>query len=66
MCAERIQRLLMAIVLGVALLLFLNSYILYGAILQSFVILMIISWSIFDFCPSIWIFSKFTSSCEKK
>lgn len=66
MCAEKIQRFLMAIVLTVALFLFADGQLLYAMILQTLVIIMVIIWALFDFCPSLWIFKKVFGSCTKK
>ncbi|HEX5623141.1 MAG TPA: phosphoribosylaminoimidazole synthetase [Sulfuricurvum sp.] len=66
MCAEKIQRLLMAIVLTISMVLFMEGYTQYGIFLQSFVILMIVVWAIKDFCPSLWGFTKIFGSCGKK
>ena len=66
MCAEKIQRLLMAIVLTISLVLFYQGFALYGMILQAFVIAMIIVWALTDFCPSIWIFTKLFGKCPTK
>jgi len=66
MCAERIQKFLMATVLVVALFLFLNSFIFLATIIQGFVIAMILAWAIFDVCPALWILKKFTPSCKEK
>ena len=65
MCAEKIQRFLMAIVLTVALVLMAMGpgFIGYGVILQTFVIVMVIVWAVTDFCPSIWLFKKLFGSC---
>ena len=65
MCAERIQRFLMAVVLTVALVLMAMGpgFIGYGVILQTFVIVMVIVWAVTDFCPSIWLFKKLFGSC---
>lgn len=65
MCAERAQRILMAIVLLVALYL-LTQMSIFGIILQGFVIAMILVWAFTDFCPSISIFRMFLPSCYKK
>ena len=60
MCASRIQRYMMAIVLSISLYLmkFMPELMLMGfvvgEILMVFVILMIAVWAIFDFCPSLW------------
>ena len=66
MCAEKIQRFLMAIVLTAAMLLFANGQLLYAMILQTLVIVMVIVWAITDFCPSLWVFKKVFGSCYKK
>ena len=65
MCAEKIQRFLMAFVLLVAFY-FMSIGSIVGIILQFFVIGMIIIWAITDFCPSLWIFGKIFGHCEKK
>ena len=66
MCAEKIQRFLMAIVLTLSMALTAYGYAQYGMALQGFVILMIVVWAITDFCPSIWLFSKLFGTCTKK
>lgn len=66
MCAEKIQRFLMAIVLTFSMVLTAYGYTLFGMVLQGFVILMIIVWAITDFCPSLWLFGKLFGSCSKK
>ena len=66
MCAEKIQRFLMAIVLTLSLFLFSQGFTLYGMILQGFVILMILVWAIVDFCPSLWVFGKLFGKCPSK
>jgi len=66
MCAERIQKFLMATVLAIALFLFLNSYIFLATIIQGFVIAMILAWGLFGICPALWILKKFTPSCEEQ
>lgn len=66
MCAEKIQRFLMAIVLTAAMLLFASNQILYAMILQTLVIVMVIVWAIADFCPSLWVFKKVFGSCYEK
>lgn len=66
MCAEKIQRFLMAIVLTAAMLLFASNQILYAMILQTLVIMMVIVWAIADFCPSLWVFKKVFGSCYEK
>lgn len=64
-CAERLQRVLMAIVLCLAFYLISvqNSF---GMLILGFVIVMVFVWAITDFCPSIWIFKKLIGSCCDK
>ena len=64
MCAERIQRLLMAIMVGVVLFLFNNSMVMVGNIIGGFIIVMIIIWAFTNFCPSIWAFKKMFGACD--
>jgi hypothetical protein len=64
MCAERMQRILMAIVLSVIACLFYSGVTTVALILQSFVILMILVWAFTNFCPSIWIFEKLFGKCD--
>ena len=64
MCAQKIQRLLMAIVLSIATY-FMSQGVIIGFILQAFVIGMILIWAIFDFCPSLFVFSKLFGNCDK-
>ncbi len=66
MCAEKIQRFLMAIVLTLALFLFASNQMLYAMIIQTLVIVMVIVWAIFDFCPSLWLFEKIYGKCPQK
>lgn len=66
MCAERIQRFLMAAIIA------LGTWLLYsgvseGVYLLGFVVVMIIAWGIFDFCPSIFFIKKMGARpCYKK
>ena len=66
MCAEKIQRFLMAIVLTLALFLFASNQMLYAMIVQTLVIVMVNVWALFDFCPSLWLFEKIYGKCPKK
>jgi hypothetical protein len=63
MCAEKIQRFLMAIVLTICMVLFAVGEMGYAVILQTFVIFMVIVWAFTDFCPSLWAFTKLFGSC---
>jgi hypothetical protein len=66
MCAERLQRVLMAIVLSIVLYLVSIHELTFAIILQSFVIIMVLIWAFTDFCPSIWIFGKIFGKCNKE
>ena len=65
MCASRIQRGMMAIVLAISLYLMkfqpelILMDILIGELIMLFVIGMIVVWAVFDFCPSLWFLGKF-------
>ncbi len=63
LCAEKLQRLMMAGVLLLAYFLISIGSI-YGTILLAFTIVMIIIWAITDFCPSIWLLTKFFGHCK--
>lgn len=65
MCAEKIQRLLMAFMLLLAFYLMSIGSAL-GMILQLFIIAMIVVWAVTDFCPSLWAFGKIFGNCKKK
>ncbi|WP_310439251.1 phosphoribosylaminoimidazole synthetase [Sulfuricurvum sp.] len=56
----------MAIVLTAAMFLFADGQMLYAMILQTLVIVMVIVWALFDFCPSLWIFKKVFGKCPQK
>jgi hypothetical protein len=66
MCAEKIQRFLMAIVLTLSMGLTALGHVQYGMLLQGFVILMVIVWAIKDFCPSLWVFTKLFGTCPQQ
>lgn len=66
MCAEKIQRFLMGIVLTICMVLFVVGEVQIAVILQTFVILMVMIWAFTDFCPSLWIFEKIFGSCYDK
>lgn len=65
MCAERLQRFLMAIMLLVAFY-FMSIGSIIGVVLQLFVVTMIIVWAATDFCPSLWFFGKIFGHCKKE
>ena len=66
MCAEKIQRFLMAIVLTVILVLFSSGNIQLAVVLQTLVIVMVVVWALTDFCPSLWAFGKLFGKCSEK
>ena len=65
MCAETLQRVLMAFVLSVSLYLLTNGLTTIGIILQAFVIIMILVWAFTNFCPSLYIFEKIFGRCYR-
>jgi len=62
-CAEKLQRLMMAGVLGIAWFLVSIGSV-YGHALMGFVIVMVVVWAITDFCPSIWMLAKVFGRCK--
>lgn len=66
MCAERIQRFLMAIVLTIAMVAFVTGHMQAAVVIQTLVIIMVLAWALTDFCPSLWIFTKVFGKCPKK
>lgn len=65
MCAEKVQRLLMAAVVFVAFYL-ISVMSIFGWILGGFVLVMMVIWAFTDFCPSIAILRLFLPSCYEK
>ncbi len=72
MCAERLQRLLTAIMLGIALMFLAmgaqgnHLYLQIGVALQIFIIIMLLLWAFTNFCPSLWFFTKVFGPCDWK
>ena len=64
LCAQRVQRLLMAIMLGLVLLLASTGMTQLAVVLQIFIIVMIVVWALTNFCPSIWFFQKVLGDCD--
>ncbi|WP_353661524.1 phosphoribosylaminoimidazole synthetase [Hydrogenimonas sp. SS33] len=70
MCAERVQRILTAIMLGVALFFLAQGvagnalYFKIGVVLQAFIIVMMLIWAFTNFCPSLWFFTKVFGPCD--
>lgn len=63
MCAEKIHRVVMAIVLLFSLY-FLSIGSVIGLVLQGFVIAMLLIWAFTNFCPAITIFTKIFGKCD--
>lgn len=66
MCAEKIQRFLMAIVLTATMVLFATGQMQLAVIIHTMVILMVLVWALADFCPSLWLFTKIFGPCPRK
>ena len=70
MCAERIQRILTAVMLGIALMFMAQGArgdalsMKIGVLLQAFIILMMLVWAFTNFCPSLWFFKKVFGPCD--
>ncbi len=66
MCAERIHRFLMAIVLTAVMVIFALSETGLGVALMSIIIFFMVVWALTDWCPSLWVFKKIFGSCYDK
>ena len=70
MCAERIQRILTAIMLGIALMFLMQGVngdelsLKIGVALQVFIMIMMLVWAFTNFCPSLWFFNKVFGPCD--
>lgn len=76
MCVSRMQRLLTAIMLGLILYFFAlgaadfqdglikSTNFTIAVVLQVFVIIMMLIWSMTNFCPSTWFLKKIFPPCE--
>lgn len=62
MCAEKVQRVLMALVVAIGTY-FVTIQSIWGLVIIGFVVFMMLVWAFTDFCPSIAIFKKFLPSC---
>ncbi|MDA3947334.1 MAG: phosphoribosylaminoimidazole synthetase [Helicobacteraceae bacterium] len=58
MHSHRLQRLLTGTMLSLIWALFYRGELMIAFSLLAFVITMILTWAIFDFCPSLWFFKK--------
>ncbi len=64
MCVERLQRIMMAIMLSLIVVLFFSGFIKVAVVLQAIVIAMLLIWAITNFCPSIWVLRKIVPPCQ--
>ncbi len=64
MCVERPQRIMMAIMLSLIVVLFFSGFIKVAVVLQAIVIAMLLIWAITNFCPSIWVLRKIVPPCQ--
>jgi hypothetical protein len=70
MCAERIQRILTAVMLGIALMFMAQGAagdalsMKIGVGLQVFIMIMLLIWAFTNFCPSLWFFNKVFGPCD--
>lgn len=58
MLSEKIQRIMMAVMLSVILYLFNIQEMMIASVLLTGVILLVIIWAASDFCPSLWALRK--------
>ncbi len=66
MISERLQRVMMGIMLMIILYLYNTQEMALANYLMGFMIGMISIWAVFDFCPSLWTFKKvFKEECKK-
>jgi len=66
MISNKIQRIMMATMLSVILYLVNIQEAVIATYLLTFMIVMVTSWAIFDFCPSVWGLQKiFKEECKK-
>lgn len=64
MCVERLQRIMMALVLALIIALAFSGFTKIAVVLQVFVLVMLLIWAVTNFCPSIWILQKVVPPCE--
>ena len=62
-CVERVARAINSIVLLVIIAIFAKGYETFALAFLAFVSIMMMIWALFDFCPSIWLLSKFLPKC---
>ncbi len=64
MCAERAQRMLMAIMLGLVMMLAGLQMFKLAFLLQLFIMIMLLIWAWTNFCPSLYILRKILPPCD--
>jgi hypothetical protein len=63
LCAERIQRFMMAFFILVVMALWAKGLSIAGLALLAFMAVMLVVYGLFDFCPSTWFLTKLFGSC---
>ncbi len=66
MCAEKIHRILIAIMLGFVMMFAGLQMIKLAFLLQFFIMIMLLIWAFTDFCPSLYVLKKVLPSCDCK
>lgn len=64
MCVQRVQRVMMALIILLSVGLMHMGYFFEGSYILAFVSFMIFMWAIFDFCPSIFLLKKVLPDCK--
>jgi len=65
MCADRVHRILIAIVLGLVMGVAGAGMFKIAFLLQLFVMIMLIIWAFTDFCPSLYVLRKVLPPCSE-
>jgi len=65
MCADRVHRILIAIVLGLVMGVAGAGMFKIAFLLQLFVMIMLIIWALTDFCPSLYVLRKVLPPCSE-
>ncbi len=66
MCADRVHRIVIAIMLGFVLGIAGAGMFKLAFLLQLFVMIMLLVWAFTDFCPGLYLLRKILPPCEKK
>jgi len=66
MCAERIQRIMLAIVLGFIMGMAASGMVQWAFLLQLLMIVIFLVWAFADFCLSIYVLRKILPPCDSK